>query len=73
MNAKISKSNDNLAYFNARLDEVNLTSAERLRAKAQLARAEAFADMIALIYKGITGLFQGSDKPATNRAATTAG
>ena len=73
MTAKISKSNDGLAYFNARLDEVRLTGTERLRAKAQMARAEAFADAVAAIYNTVARLFQGSDKPTSGRAAPSAG
>jgi hypothetical protein len=73
MNAKISKTNEEtLAFFNARLDEVRLSGYDRLRAKAQMARAEAFADAVATIYKAITGLFQGSDK-GHGRAAPSAG
>lgn len=46
MNAKISKTNENLDFFSARLDEVQLSEYERLRAKASLARAEAVADAV---------------------------
>jgi hypothetical protein len=46
MNAKISKSNENLDFFSARLDEVQMSEYERLRAKASLARAEAVADAV---------------------------
>ena len=44
MNAKISKTNQSLALLNARLDEIQMPSHERLRAKARLAQTEAFAD-----------------------------
>jgi len=44
MNRKISKTKANEAFFNARLDAIRMSSHERLRAKASLARAEAFAD-----------------------------
>ncbi len=46
MNAKISKTNENLDFFSARLDEVQMSEYERLRAKASLARAEAVADAV---------------------------
>lgn len=46
MNAKISKTNSNLDFLNARLDEVRMSSHERLRAKASLARAEAVAEAV---------------------------
>ena len=44
MNRKISKTIASEAFFNARLDAIRMSSHERLRAKASLARAEAFAD-----------------------------
>lgn len=47
MSHKISKTNEREAFFIARLDEIRLSSHERLRAKASLARAEAFADAAA--------------------------
>ena len=46
MNEKISKTNENLAFFNARLDEVRMSGHERLRAKARMAQAEAIADAV---------------------------
>ena len=46
MNAKMSKTNPELAFLNARLDEVRMSNHERLRAKASLARSEAFADAV---------------------------
>jgi len=60
MNEKISKTNDNLAFFNARLDEVRMSGHERLRAKARFAQAEAIADaavgMVALVTRLLTSL-----------------
>ena len=41
MSNKNSRTNSSLEYFNGRLDEVRMSSHERLRAKASLARAEA--------------------------------
>ena len=46
MNRKISKTNADAAFFDALLDEVRMNGHERLRAKASMARAEAFADAI---------------------------
>ena len=46
MNGKISKTNQSETFFNALLDEVRMNGDERLRAKASLARAEAFADAV---------------------------
>lgn len=47
MSRKISKSNANEALLNARLDSIQMSSHERLRAKASLARADAFANAVA--------------------------
>lgn len=58
MNAKISKTNDNAAYFNARLDDISMSGHERIKAKAQLAQAEALADVLAAIAGGVTRLLR---------------
>jgi hypothetical protein len=47
MNGKISRTNSNLEFLNARLDEIQMSHYERLRAKARLAQAEAIADAVA--------------------------
>ena len=47
MNRKVSKSNDDWELINARLAEVRLRGYERIKAKAQLERAEAVADALA--------------------------
>ena len=46
MNGKISKTNESLAFFNARLDEVRMSGHERLAAKARLAQTEAIAEAV---------------------------
>lgn len=46
MNEKISKTNLSLDFLNARLDQVRMSSHERLRAKANFARSEAVADAV---------------------------
>ena len=66
MTNKISKGNVSLA---TRLDEVRMSEHERIRAKAQLARAEAIAELLATAAKGIAGLF----KTTPTRTATHAG
>ncbi len=53
MKVKISKSNDELEYFNSRLDEIRMSGYERLKAKAHLARAEAFADAVAAVINAV--------------------
>lgn len=47
MSRKISRTNSDLEFLNARLDEVQISSYERLRAKARLAQAAAVADAVA--------------------------
>lgn len=46
MDRKISKTNDDVGFFNARLDEVRMSGHERLRAKARMAQAEAIASAL---------------------------
>lgn len=58
MNEKISRTNSDLEFFNARLDEIRMSSHERLRAKASLARAEAIADLIVGCINGATRLLK---------------
>jgi hypothetical protein len=72
---KISKTNENLEFLNRRLDEVQMSSYERLRAKAQLARADAVAELVFAAFRGIGRLFKTTaDKPARpHRTATYAG
>ena len=60
MTVKIRKTNENLDFFNSRLDEVRMSDHERLKAKAHLARAEAFADAVFAIGRTIRGLFVSS-------------
>ncbi len=50
MEDKISKTNEKAAFFNARIDEIPMSVDERIRAKAQLARAEAAADAVASLF-----------------------
>lgn len=45
MNVNISKTNENEEFFNTLLDDVRMSGHERIRAKAHLAQAEAFASM----------------------------
>ncbi len=53
MNSKVSKSIGEWELIEARLDEVGLSSRQRLEAKAQLARAEAVADALAAVTAGV--------------------
>jgi hypothetical protein len=58
MSRKNSKTNENLDFFFARLDETGMSSYERIRAKAQMARAEAFADTVFAVARGLQRLLK---------------
>ena len=58
MNNKDSKTNQDLDFFNARIDALQIGSYERIRAKAQLARTEAVADALVAIARGVRGLLK---------------
>jgi hypothetical protein len=59
MNTKISITNPDLDFLNARLDEVRMSSHERLRAKARLAQAEAIADAMVGLFNLVKRLLKG--------------
>lgn len=56
MDQKDSKTNQDLAFFNARIDALQIGSYERIKAKAELARTEAVADAIVAFGRGARGL-----------------
>ena len=57
MDMKVSKINPEMEFFNARIDAIPMSDVEKLRAKAQLARAELVAEMVAeVIEKARHGL-----------------
>lgn len=65
MKETISKTNENLEFLYRRLNEVQMSGYERARAKAQLARADAVADLVFAAFRGIGRLFKTTaDKPA---------
>ncbi len=68
MNVKISKTNVETDFFERRLDEIRMSGHERLRAKAQFARAEAMADLFLAACRGVGRLFRfAADRPAHPR------
>ena len=73
MNVKISKTNEDLEFFNRRLDEVQMTSYERLMAKAHLARAEAVSEFLLVLAGGIARFFKAPSPKPSRRAAPSAG
>ena len=70
MNAKVSKTNESLAFFNVRLDEVRMTGHERLKAKARMAQAEAFAEAVTALI-GLIKRALKSPAPHPHRRPTT--
>lgn len=58
MNVRNSKPNAKMEFIFARLDEVQMSPSERIKAKAQLARTEAVADAIFAIGRGLRTLLK---------------
>jgi hypothetical protein len=73
MSTKISKSNDSLAFFNSRLDEIRMNGHERLKAKAHLARAEAMADLFLAAVHAIGRLLKPAPAKPVRQHAPSAG
>ena len=76
MSIKHSKPNADADFFNRRIDEIQMSGYERLKAKARLAQAEAIADAIAAAVHGIARLFSSAAaKPGrpSGRSAPSAG
>jgi len=70
MRKKHSKSNESLEFLNRRLDEVRMSDIDRLKAKAQLARAEAIADFFAAMVHGVGRMLKTAGKPPRRPAAS---
>ena len=73
MNAKISKTNADLEFFNRRLDEIRMSGHERLKAKARFAQAEAIADALVAAFRMIGRLFKSPARKPVRRAAPSVG
>lgn len=60
MTTKLSKTNPEAELFNARIDAMPMSADQRIRAKAEFARAEAFAEALAglfhLVQRGLKGI-----------------
>jgi hypothetical protein len=71
MRKNVSKTNQELDFFNQRLDEIRMNGHERLKAKARFAQAEAIADAVFAAAQGIARLFKRlTAKPAHPHAPT---
>jgi hypothetical protein len=73
VNKKLSKTNESTAFFNARLDEVRMSGHERLKAKARMAQAEAFAEALGALFGLIKRVFKTPAPRAYRRPTTSAG
>jgi Tfp pilus assembly protein FimT len=58
MKLEVSKTNEDLTFFNQRLDEIQMSSHQRLMAKARFARAEAVADALSVATQAMARLFK---------------
>jgi hypothetical protein len=73
MKSKISKTNERTAYFNALLDEVRMSGHERLKAKARMAQAEAFADALGALFGLVKRVLKAPTPRHYRRPTTSAG
>jgi len=73
MKQKISKTNESLAFFDARLDEVRMSGHERLKAKARMAQAEAIVDGISALFGLIKRALKAPAPRSYRRTSTSAG
>lgn len=67
------KTSTSLESLNARLDEIRMSSHERLRAKASLARAEAIADLVVEFTGGVKRLLKTLVMRPIRRLITSVG
>jgi len=73
MKSKISKSNENMKFFNALIDEIRINGHERIRAKARLAQGEAMADALVGSIGFVKRLFRSILARPVRRTTTSAG
>ena len=73
MKSKINKSNANMEFFNALIDEIRINGHERIRAKARLAQGEAMADAMVESFRLGRRLLKSLLARPVRRTTTTAG
>ena len=73
MSEKISKTNVKMEFLSSRLDEIRMSDRERLKAKAQLAQAEAILDTFFAIGRGLKALFKSLLLRPLRRLTTSIG
>jgi hypothetical protein len=64
---------DKLESLSHRLDEMRMSDHDRIRAKAHLERAEAIADLLAALARGVRHLFRKAILRPLRRAYASAG
>ena len=72
MNRKISKTNEDMAFFNALIDEIQINGHERLRAKARLAQGEAMANAFVGLFDFGKRLLKSLSARPARRSTTSA-
>ena len=72
MNVKVSKTKQDLAFFNQRLDQIRMSGHERLKAKARFAQAEAITDAVFAVAQGVARLFKRLTAKSAHPAAPSA-
>jgi hypothetical protein len=73
MKHRVSKANEDLEFLNRRLDEIQMSDLDRLRARARLAQAEAVAGALVALAHGIARLFKPLAAKHGGDAAPTPG
>jgi hypothetical protein len=69
---KVSKTNENLLFFDRHLDAIRMSDHERWMAKARFAQAEAVADALFAAARAINRLFKRLPAKAVHPAAPSA-
>jgi len=72
MNRDSSKTNQELNFFNQRLDEIRMSGHERLKAKARFAQAEAMAAALFGAAQAIARLYKRLTTKSAHPTSTTA-
>jgi hypothetical protein len=73
LSTEISKSNENAAFMQARLAEVEMNGTMRLQAEAQIARAEAMIDFVSTLVAGVDRLLRKLVLRPVRKLAATVG
>lgn len=72
MSENVSKTKQDLDFFNQRLDEIRMSGHERLKAKARLAQTEAIVDALVAVARAIARLYRRLTAKRAHPASPTA-